>query len=220
MPWSVSSGEGGSVYPAYPIIGEPLTILKLYRSLGVDPETGQYSFEDFNGDGNISRLEDREWVEDLAPKFYGGLGNTLSIGNLTLDVFFQFKKQKALNNLLFGTVPGLKGNAPMEMYDRWQQPGDLVPFSRAYSGLVPIGDLDQYQQQSNAAVSDASFIRLRNISLNYKIPQVKEGLDINVYLQGQNLWTITGYKGPDPEQPTNTRLPALRQMTLGLQLSF
>jgi len=202
------------------IIGEPLTILKLYHSLGVDPETGMYGFEDFNGDGNISRLEDREWVEDLAPKFYGGLGNTLSMGNFTLDVFFQFKKQKALNNLLFGTVPGLKGNAPKEMYDRWQQPGDLVPFSRAYSGLVPIGDLDQYQQQSNAAVSDASFIRLRNISLNYKIPDIKEGLDINVYLQGQNLWTITGYKGPDPEQPTNTRLPALRQMTLGLQLSF
>ncbi|MEQ5790632.1 SusC/RagA family TonB-linked outer membrane protein [Muricauda sp. NFXS6] len=202
------------------VIGEPLTIVKLYQALGVDLETGDYTFEDFNGDGNISSLEDREWIEDLAPEFYGGLGNTLSLGNLTLDVFFQFKKQKAFNTLQFGVIPGRKGNVPVDLYDRWQQPGDSAPFSRAYSGLIPTGGLDNFQLQSNAAVSDASFVRLRNISLNYRIPLLEPGLDIDVYLQGQNLWTITGYKGPDPEQPTSTRLPPLRQMTLGLKLSF
>jgi len=202
------------------IIGKPLSIVKLYHSLGVDPETGMYGFEDFNGDGNISSSEDREWVEDLAPEFYGGLGNTLSLGNLTLDVFFQFKKQQAFNTLRFGVIPGRKGNAPADLYDRWQQPGDMTPFSRAYSGLVPTGGLDNFHQQSNVAVSDASFVRLRNISLNYRIPQLEQGLDIDVYLQGQNLWTITGYKGPDPEQPASTRLPPLQQITLGIQLSF
>lgn len=202
------------------IIGKPLSIVKLYHSLGVDPETGVYMFEDYNDDGNINSREDKEWVEDLAPEFYGGLGNTLNFGNLTLDFFFQFKKQKTFNTFQFGVIPGRKGNIPVDLYDRWQQPGDITTFSRAYSGLVPTGGLDNFQQQSNASVSDASFVRLRNISLNYRIPKLREGLDIDAYLQGQNLWTITGYKGPDPEQPTSTRLPSLRQITLGFQLSF
>ena len=202
------------------VIGEPLTIVKLYQANGVNPDTGVYEFEDYNGDGAISSLKDRQWIEDLAPEFYGGIGNSLNFGNLTFDAFFQFKKQKAFNTIQFGSIPGRKGNTPVELYDRWQRPGDMAPFSRAYSGLIPTGGLDRLQQESNATVSDASFVRLRNISMNYRIPRMEKGLEINVYLQGQNLWTLTAYKGPDPEQPTSTRLPPLRQITLGLQLSF
>ncbi|AWX43634.1 TonB-dependent receptor SusC [Flagellimonas maritima] len=202
------------------IIGQPLTIVKLYHALGVDTQTGIYQFEDYDGDGNISSSGDLEWVEDLAPKFYGGLGNSLTFGNVTLDVFFQFKKQKAYNTLRFDATPGFKGNVPVELFDRWQQPGDENPIQRASSGFTTVEDLGSYQQRSNAAVSDASFIRLRNISLNYKVPTFDNGLDVNVYLQGQNLWTLTDYTGPDPERPNNTRLPPLRQLTLGLQISF
>ncbi len=202
------------------IIGEPLTIVRLYHALGVDPETGSYQFEDYNGDGAITSTEDRQWVEDLAPQYYGGLGNSLSLGNVTLDFFFQFKKQKAYNTLRYQSTPGFRGNVPVELYDRWQGPGDVKDIQRAYSGLAPTGGLGEFQQESNAAVSDASFVRLRNISLNYRLPGLGNGLDANVYLQGQNLWTLTDYKGPDPEQPSNTRLPPLRQITLGLQLSF
>ncbi|MFD2101411.1 SusC/RagA family TonB-linked outer membrane protein [Flagellimonas iocasae] len=202
------------------VIGEPLTIVRLYHSLGVDPETGSYQFEDYNDDGAITSTEDREWIEDLAPQYYGGLGNSLSLGNLSLDFFFQFKKQKAYNTLRFQSTPGFRGNVPVELFDRWQEPGDVTNIQRAYSGLAPTGGLGQFQQESNAAVSDASFVRLRNISLNYKLPKLENGLDVNVYLQGQNLWTLTDYRGPDPEQPSNTRLPPLRQISLGLQLSF
>lgn len=203
------------------VIGEPLTIVKLYHSLGVDPETGMYRFEDYNGDGEISSTDDREWVEDLAPRFYGGLGNTLTWGNLTLDVFLQFKKQRAYNTVRFNATPGYSGNASVELYDRWQEPGDITSFQRASAGLVIGGNsADTQQRRSSAAVSDASFIRVRNISLNYKVPNLDNGLDINVYLQGQNLFTLTDYKGPDPEQTANTRLPQLRQLTLGLQVGF
>ncbi len=202
------------------VIGQPLTIVLLYHALGVDPETGAYTFEDYNGDGDISSTEDRQWIEDLAPELYGGLGNTLVLGNLTLDVFFQFKKQMAYNTLRFAATPGYKGNTPAELYDRWQAAGDMAPFQRASGGLSGGEDLGARQQESNAAISDASFVRLRNISLNYKFPSPDEGLDINVYLQGQNLWTITDYNGPDPEQPSSTRLPPLRQISLGLQVSF
>lgn len=202
------------------VIGKPLTLVKLYNALGVDPETGVYTFEDYNDDGNISSLDDRQYIEDLAPKFYGGLGNTLGFGNLTLDFFFQFKKQKAFDQLAFGATPGYRGNAPVALLDRWQEVGDVVPIQRASGGLSFGEDTGVLQQFSNAAFSDASFIRLRNISLNYRVGTLDNGLGINVYLQGQNLWTLTNYKGPDPEQPSNSRLPQLRQITLGLQLDF
>ncbi|WP_375587495.1 SusC/RagA family TonB-linked outer membrane protein [Flagellimonas aurea] len=202
------------------IIGEPLTIVKLYQSHGVDPETGSYDIEDYNGDGEISSLEDRQWVEDFAPELYGGLGNTLTLGNLSLDFFFQFKKQRAYNTMGFGATPGYGNNMPRAMLDRWREAGDVTTYQRAAGGLSLIPGTGPFQEVSNLAVSDASFVRLRNISLNYKIPSRDSGLDVNVYLQGQNLLTFTGYDGPDPEQPSNTRLPALRQITLGLQLSF
>jgi TonB-linked SusC/RagA family outer membrane protein len=213
-------GLGTSTFANRYVIGQPLTIVRLYHALGVDPETGAYTFEDYNGDGDISAAEDRQWIEDLAPELYGGLGNTLALGNLTLDVFFQFKKQMAYNTLRFVATPGYKGNTPAEIYDRWQAPGDMALFQRASGGLSGGEDLGARQQESNAAISDASFFRLRNISLNYKLPSFDERLDINVYVQGQNLWTITDYKGPDPEQPSNTRLPPLRQISLGFQVSF
>ncbi|WP_424989296.1 SusC/RagA family TonB-linked outer membrane protein [Flagellimonas sp.] len=202
------------------VIGEPLSIVKLYRSLGVDPETGQYEMEDFNGDGAITSNEDRQFIADLAPSFYGGLGNTLSWGNLTFDVFLQFKKQEGFNNFRNDAVPGFPRNTSVELLDRWQQPGDMKPVQVASSGLafgVGNGDL---QRSSDAAVSDASFIRVRNISLNYKVPMLDKGFDVQVYLQGQNLFTFTRYTGPDPEQTRNNRLPPLRQLTLGLKVGF
>lgn len=202
------------------VIGKPLSIVKLYHSLGVDPVTGQYHFEDYNGDDEIGSPEDRQWIEDLAPKFYGGLGNTLSFGNLTLDAFLQFKKQKAYNTLRYDATPGYKGNYTVDLLDRWMEPGDANRFQRASAGFSGGTSLGSFQQESNAAVSDASFIRLRNISLSYKLPTFEQGAEITMYLQGQNLWTWTKYNGPDPEQPSNIRLPPLRHITLGLQLSF
>ncbi|MHA7831269.1 MAG: SusC/RagA family TonB-linked outer membrane protein [Flagellimonas sp.] len=202
------------------IIGEPLTTVRLYESLGVDPETGIYQFEDFNGDGEITSLGDREWLEDLAPEFYGGFGQNIRWGNLGLDFFFQFKKQKAYNELRAVSVPGGRRNLPVRLLDRWQEPGDEATVQLASAGLALGEDTGALQSRSNAAVSDASFIRLRNITLNYRIPNLGDRLDVNVYLQGQNLWTITDYTGPDPEQPSTVRLPQLRQLTLGLQLGF
>mgnify|MGYP003641860633 FL=1 len=211
-----------STFASTYVVGQPITIRKLYNATGVDPDTGIYQFEDYNNDGTISSLEDRQWIEDLAPEFYGGLGNTLTYKNLSLDVFFQFKKQKAYNNFSQQAAPGLMKNASVAYLNRWQEPGDETSLMMATSGLnyslVP--SRDQFRQ-SNKAVSDASFIRLRNITLNYTIPnKVNEKCVINVYLQGQNLWTLTGFDGPDPEHFSHLILPPLRQISLGAQLNF
>ena len=202
------------------IIGEPLTLVRLYHALGVDPETGLYQFEDYNADGEISSVADKQWIADFAPKLYGGFGNTLGLGNLTLDFFFQFKDQRAYNELRQIAVPGGRRNVPVILLDRWQEPGDVATVQMASAGLNVGQNRQGSQRESSAAVSDASFVRLRNITLNYKVPHLGDQLDVNVYLQGQNLWTITNYNGPDPEQPSSTRLPQLRQLTLGVQIGF
>lgn len=201
------------------VIGKPLTIVKLYHSLGVDPETGIYRFEDYDNDGAISSPQDNQWIEDFTPKFYGGFGNSLDFGNLSLNIFLQFKKQKSYNEMRFGSTLGGRRNAIATLFDRWEQPGDIKPFARATAGLSG-SSTGGLQSSSNAAVSDASYIRLRNVTLNYKLPRLKNDLEVNVYLQGQNLLTFTNYTGPDPEQPSSTRLSPLRQITLGLQLGF
>ena len=204
------------------IIGEPLSIVRLYRSLGVDTETGLYEFQDYNGDGTITRLDDSEWYEDLSPSYFGGVGNTITYKNVSLDLFFQFKKQKSFNYLRTRSAPGFRSNASVKLLDRWQEIGDTAPVMLATASFNP-----QYfeslnnQSISSATISDASFVRLRNVTLNYNIPKRRtKGLDLNLYLQGQNLLTFTKFDGPDPEQASQIILPPLRQITLGLQISF
>lgn len=204
------------------IIGEPLTMVRLYHALGVDPDTGLYQFEDYNNDGDISSLDDRQWIADFAPKFYGGLGNNLKYKNISLDIFFQFKKQQGYNYLASGATVGYRRNGAAALYNRWKNTGDIAPIQRATFGQFPgVDAAGQRQSESNAAVSDASFIRLRNITLSYKVPETfSRGMDISVYLQGQNLWTITPFEGADPEQALSYILPPLRQITVGMQLGF
>lgn len=199
-----------------------MKIIKLYHALGVNAETGLYQFEDYSGNGTIGGMEDKHWIEDLSPKYYGGLGNTFIYKNLTLDCFFQFKRQKGYNNLYYGASVGFIENKPVSFLNHWQKPGDDQPIQRANFGRFPgVGIAAQNQSQSNAAVSDASFIRLRNIMFNYRVPRMDaHEMEINIYIQGQNLWTLTDFEGLDPEQPLNGFLPPLRQITLGLQLEF
>lgn len=218
-------GLEGSTFANRLEIGQPLSILKLYHLMGVDPDTGVYQFEDFNNDGTISNPEDRQVLKDLTPKFFGGLGNTLSYRNLQLDFFFQFKKQEGENFIPFSAKPGLTNtNQRVSVFNRWQQPGDTGPTQIYSQSSVANRDANtafNNYRNSDATVTDASFIRLRNVSLTYTVPKkIVKGMDANIYLQGQNLLTITNYDGFDPEQRNQNNLPPLRQLTLGLNLSF
>ena len=76
---------------------------------GVDPDTGVYQFEDYNKDGVIdpsASSEDRQWIEGADPKFHGGLGNIFNYKTLSLEVFFQFKKQRGIDISYNSNYPG------------------------------------------------------------------------------------------------------------------
>lgn len=204
-------------------IGQPLFISKTYAFTAVNPSNGVYTFRDLNGDGAISTPADRQTFVNRSQQFFGGLHQTISNGKLTLNIHFQFTgQQHARNYIALFTRPGSLNNQPSWVMHRWQKQGQQTSIQRftvsasepnqAYSGL----------QASDAAFSNASFIRLRNLQLLYSLLESKNNskqlMDLKFFIQGQNIFTITNYKGLDPE--TLTLLPPVRLLTGGIQLNF
>ncbi|WP_369753578.1 SusC/RagA family TonB-linked outer membrane protein [Flavobacterium sp. WC2409] len=212
----------GSTYANSLVIGKSLSIQKTYHYTGIDPVTGVYQFEDYNGDGKITGPEDRQWIEDTAPQLFGGFGNQLSYKNWVLDFLFQGVKQKGRNYLYTASWIGDFSNQPQAVLNHWPQNGTDAEIQQYTTGANAAA-LDAYflYSNSNATISDASYIRLKSISISYTIPkEVTKGGTAKIYLQGQNLLTWTKYKGADPENQSAFYSPPLRQFTFGLNLSF
>ena len=213
----------GSVYANQLVIGQPLGIRKVYSFTGVDPNTGLFTFEDYNGDGLLTPTEDRQKLVDTTPDFYGGIQNSITYKNWNLDFFFQFVKQVGLNSVSTSDLPGSASNMPVSVLDRWQTVGDTNTgqlFTAGFNGDA-VNNFYSYYINSDAAYTDASYVRLKNLSLSYTLPKqiMKEG-SCKLYFQGQNLLTFTKFQGADPENQSQGRLPTLRMLTLGVQLSF
>jgi len=207
-------------------IGEPLNVIKVYRFLGVDPETGIYTYDDLNGDGNLN-ASDYLAVGHTDPVFFGGLSNTFNLGSFELYCFFEFRKQTGQNYYanMYSYPPGFIFNQPQLVNDRWQRPGDEAAFQQLTSRAGnPLYIANSRLLNSSAAYSDASFIRFKTLSLSYQFKPDRltrtKLKNLRIYTQGQNLFTWTGYKGADPENQNSLMLPPLRTFTLGLQATF
>jgi len=202
-------------------IGGPLNIRKMYHFEGVNPQTGFYQFKDVNGDGKITADADKTAIVDLNPKFYGGLQNQIRYKNWQLDFLFQFVKQQNLNTAAVG-FPGMLGNQAAALSNHWQKPGDIATYQRFTTGMdagAVAAQINYYS--SDGVVTDASFIRLKNIALSYNLPKNWLGCAAcKIVMEGQNLLTFTHYKGADPEFVTTNSLPPLKIVTAGIQLNF
>lgn len=215
-------GLAHSSYADRYAIGYSLNVAKVFRLIDVDPQTGIYRYEDANGDGSISYASDRQHLVEKGQKFFGGLDNSFRYGNLEFSFFFQFVKQTA-NLFSYGSsaTPGGMSNQPLAYAGQyWTQPGDLKPYQRLTTGAnAAAATAFSNYYYSDRSIGDASFVRLRNVSLSYRNQQLIPGKSLRIYFQGQNLWTITNYFGMDPETASNV-LPPLKTFTLGLQLSL
>ncbi|MGE6397053.1 SusC/RagA family TonB-linked outer membrane protein [Chryseobacterium scophthalmum] len=211
-------GLAGSSYANQYVIGQPTNILKLYQLEGINPTTGQYQFTDFNGDGKISAPDDRQVIEDIGVRFFGGWNNTFKYKNWNLSLLFQFVKKKGLNYNSFIPMPGLMNNQPIEVLNVWSEnnpSGFYMPYSTKNSTSHSLF------RSSNATVSDASFIRLKNVQVAYKIPLRNEIFkNVTIYFQGQNLWTWSRFFGVDPEATILGYLPPLRTYSFGAQFNL
>jgi TonB-linked SusC/RagA family outer membrane protein len=212
-----------SSYANQYVVGESIYIKKVYECTGVDPETGLYTFKDYNGDGKISSPDDNKKIAFIGQQLYGGLNNTIIYKNFSIDIFFQFVKQSGYNYWASGPIPGAMVNQSTFVLkeSRWQKPGDIAKlqkFATEYNSAA--SDKFMLFRESDGAISDASFIRLKNIQISYVLPgNFFRGAGCRLFLQAQNLFVITGYKGYDPESQF-TRLTPLKMITAGINFNL
>lgn len=195
---------------------------------------GRFKFRDVNGDGVIN-TKDLSIIGSPHPKFTYGLNLNLNYKNFGLTLFGQgVEGNQIFNYTKYWTdFPTFAGNRSTRMlYQSWQ-PGKtdaILPQLRS-SDQVSI-------QPSTYYLESGSYFRMKNIQLTYQLPQLllsKLGLGAtSVYIQGQNLFTVTKYSGMDPEinlraySAGNDRqigvdggsYPVAKTVLVGLNLSF
>ena len=218
-------GLATSNYATTYAIGEPTNVKIGYHYLGVDPQTGIYKYEDKNQDG-LFNSSDYYVLGNTNPKFYGGIEQKFRYKNWNLDFLFQFVKHEGLHPVfyLFSSA-GQKRNEPLMILDHWQKPGQSPEFQKYTQQFGTPASLAASQTyNSSAGLTDASYIRLKNLSLSYSLPEkivskskIKQW---RIYVQGQNLLTFTSFVGSDPESQLIQALPPLSMLTFGTQLTF
>jgi TonB-linked SusC/RagA family outer membrane protein len=217
---SVSSGMS-SYY--HKLVGHPLNSAFVYHFLGVNDTTGIYQFASKAGPTSNPSVNDQTVNVNLNPKYYGGLLNSFKYKSFQLDFLFQFVKQIG-PNYLFGDLPGNQGiNQPKTVLNRWQNPADNTNIQK-YNSDQSLARQFSYAQTSDGYYTDASFIRLKNLSFSYQLPSgflLKAHIqNARIYVLCQNLLTITHYIGVDPENKNVYAMPPLKVTTIGIQVSL
>lgn len=216
-----------STYANRFVIGQPISVVKVFKYLGVDKQTGIYTFADRSGNpvaNPVANLDQQSYV-NTDRRYYGGFNNIFSYRGFQLTVLAQFIRQKAYDPMITYMPPGVVGNFTEQTSSRWQNPGDDTnvqkftqnPGSEAYTAAINA-------TMSERAYIDASFIRIRNIALSYDISGRlldRVGFkQFRVFANAQNLFTISGFPGNDPEIGGRGSLPVAKSIVTGLQCSF
>lgn len=207
------------------VVGHPVHEFFLNRYAGVNPANGDALW--YTRDGELT-TEFREEDKVMTGKTFdspwaGGFGTSLAWKGLSLSAQFSWMANRWVmnNDRFFEESNGLYSSYNQSkrlLYDRWKKPGDVTDIPRY--GVVA--------QLDDRFLENASFLRLKNLTLAYVLPQAwlkKSNFfsSARIYLQGQNLLTFTGFKGLDPEVASNiyrAQYPASRQFTLGVEVSF
>jgi TonB-linked SusC/RagA family outer membrane protein len=205
-------------------VGKPLGSHYNVGWAGVDQATGKPLYYDLAGnvtDQFLASARRNDWGTWQAP-WTGGFGSSLRVGGFDVSALFNWQKESIrLNNLeFFVENPGFvtQGFGQARSFNMWQKPGDVASTQSGF-----------YQNQfSSKYLQDASFLRLRNITLSYTLPQatiakLKYVSNVRFYVLGQNLATWTKWKGYDPEDDNNISLseyPNPRSYTAGVQITF
>jgi TonB-linked SusC/RagA family outer membrane protein len=209
-------------------IGQPITTVNLYKGAGINSNSGTYEVIDRNGNRVLNPGEGHEnkiKIINVAQTFYGGFQNSFSYKGISLEVFIQFVKQMGPSYYFGGSMPGQTNvNLPITILDRWQKIGDektVQKYTLSDSNLITAFG---FLNRSDISWIDASYVRLKNVSLSWQIPELWSNKihfqKARIYLQGQNLLTATKYDGLDPESKSSSTLPPLRVLTFGVQVTL
>lgn len=208
-------------------VGKPINSFYLVEYAGVNPDNGNalYAKRDKSTTQTFS-VNDKVILGTSDAPWYGGLSTTISYKGLELSanlVFFlnRYMYNNDMNNIVNPTY--FYDNMHVSMLTEWKAAGDItnVPRPTSTGG-------NAYQTQTTRFLEDASYWRLRNVTLGYVLPTkwlaAAKLRSARIYVQGQNWWTKTDYQSFDPEMTgsslTGAQYPALVQTTVGLSIGF
>ena len=195
---------------------------------GKPVEPGMVKYKDVDGNGIIDTA-DRTIIGDGYPSWYGGFTNTFNYANFDLSIFFQFSYGNDVYNatrMFNSQTQDERSNQLAETADRWTptHASNKVPSAKGYVK----------NELYSRFVEDGSYLRLKNITLGYSVPEkllrrIKVS-KLRVYTTAQNLFCLTKYSGYDPEvNMRNSPLmpgfdwgayPKSRVFTFGLDVQF
>ncbi len=168
---------------------------------------GDIRFKDLNGDGVIDEA-DRRSLGSPTPDFTYGFTANLQYNNLDATIFLQGNYGNKIYNQTRNYVENMRdyNNTSVRAFENHWTPDDKHNDARFPRAIFndPNGNI----RASDRWVEDGSYMRLKNLSVGYTVPQslVRQvGMDeLRVYVSGKNLLTLSGYSGLDPEIGTNS----------------
>jgi TonB-linked SusC/RagA family outer membrane protein len=220
------NADGSVIYDSK---GKPLPMYYNYGPNGINYQFrgGDAIYEDINNDGNIDEL-DIVYLGNCNPKLNGGFGLTFRWKSLSVNTFFTFRYGNKVINITRREAENMltDNNQSIATNWRWRREGDLTDMPRA------LHNYGYNSLPSDRYVEDASFVRLKYITLNYAIPTdwtrkyaIKQ---MNLYMTVNNLICFTKYQGVDPEIGYGSMglskdvsiTPRSRDFTVGLTIGF
>ncbi len=175
----------------------------------------------------MTKTYSNDLLQDVGKSYYpnmnGGFGFTASWKGLSLNADFAFVLNKYMLNMDYqfstNNANAKQGfNQSRDMFKMWKKPGDITDIpSLATENVI-----------DSRILQNASFLRLKNLTLSYSLPQqwmqaTRFFDSVRIYATARNLFTATKYKGGDPEKDGNISLgfyPGTRQYMLGVEVSF
>jgi TonB-linked SusC/RagA family outer membrane protein len=207
--------------------GLPIGTHLSFTYLGADPATGRpiYKRADGSPTTNINEAGQFHDFGSWLPVHTGGFSSLIRWKGLTVDAFFSYQMDVRRYNNTQNWVTqgdavytGAVTQSRVLLTDQWQKPGDVKMLqSPAFS-----------RQFTSYDISDAKFLRFRNLNISYNIPPVSIGAtrlikSARVYVQGQNLAIWSPWSGLDPEDDNNISLgefPNPRAFVFGIDINF
>lgn len=228
-------------------VGRDLNSWFMYEWAGVDQNNGDPLWYAITKDAagnevkttvNSLNKATKTFVGTASPKFTGGFGNDFSYKNFTLNAFINFVSGNKVYNSsreLFdadGAYPQYNSMVLKDDWSRWQNPGDIATHPKAV-----VNGNRASNKPSSRYLEDGSYIRLRNVTLGYNLPdrvlQKLKVSNIRVFVSGDNLVTLTRFSGMDPEASniivatttesngvSGTKYPVSRKILFGVNVSF
>jgi len=219
-------------------VGHSLKTNFTLQYAGVNSATGRPMFYDANGEITYRPIapQDQRVFGNQLSDYFGGFTNNFSYKGISLNVFFHYDYGRELSNAGMNSRWWLNGadnrNTLESIYlNRWTTPGQVTSVPRPFDGGTETNGVSA-TTSSSRFLEDASFIRLKNVTLAYQFPAAwlkrSRIANLKVYAQGENLATWTKWTGYDPElvigesdfSSSQGTIPQTKAYTLGVQIGF